>query len=240
MSASRVLKSGYVSLMRGAKGAASATGVLAALDRRLPDRRAHWLRSLFAIHDIDAMVALDVPWWSYDAIDAVEAFLADRPKARVFEYGSGASTVWAARRAARVISVEHDAGWHPIVARRLAEYDNADLVLIAPDTEVDAGYLSQKPGSKGQSFRNYVTAIERQDGPFDLIVIDGRARVACLGQALGHLAPGGMIVFDNSGREEYRAALAGVAGELRTLRGRVPSLPYPDQTTLLRPGQSGE
>jgi len=235
MNATKFLKSSYVGAMRGARGLARATGLLAALELR-PDRRAHWLRSLFAIHDIDAMVALDVPWWSYDAIDAVEAFLAVREQAQIFEYGSGASTVWAARRAASVVSVEHDAIWHSIVARKLDGFGNATLELVPPDSETHADFLSRKQGSAGRSFRAYVTAIERHDGPFDLIVIDGRSRVACLRQSLTHLAPGGMIVFDNSGRAEYRAALAALEGESQTLRGRVPSLPYRDQTTLIRPG----
>ncbi len=69
-----------------------------------PDRDArlrHWAFSLTRVHDSLAIAELDVPWWTYRAIDIVEAWLAAHPRPiRVFEYGAGASTLWlaAARR----------------------------------------------------------------------------------------------------------------------------------------------
>ncbi len=235
MTASRIAKSAYVSTLRGAGKIARIAGVYSALQRRLPDRRAHWWLSLFAIHDIDAMVDLDVPWWSYDAIDKVDAFLAQRDYPRVFEYGSGASTIWAARRAHHVTSVEHDVDWHPVISNRLSAFSNVELRLIGPDANYNPEYGSKKPGNTSRSFENYVTAIEGAEGPFDVIIIDGRARVACLRHAIAHVAPGGMIVFDNSGRREYRRPIEAVKAQIKTYRGRVPSLPYPDQTTLIQP-----
>ena len=61
----------YVVGMRGVSILAKSIGLLTMLDRRREKRVYHWLRSLFAIHDLDAMVDLDVPWWTYGAIDAV-------------------------------------------------------------------------------------------------------------------------------------------------------------------------
>ena len=85
------------------------------LDRLLAGRRNFWVRhawSLFAYSDVKRMVMLDKPWWIYHAIDDVEDFLTERGgKARVFEYGAGASTVWLASRASKVYSVEHDGGF---------------------------------------------------------------------------------------------------------------------------------
>src|SRR5688572_22901839 len=45
-----------------------------------------------------------IPWYTYSAID----FLAERlpPDATVFEFGAGHSTLWYARRVARVVSVD--------------------------------------------------------------------------------------------------------------------------------------
>src|SRR3546814_1018846 len=68
-----------------------------------------WSASLFAIHDIERMIALGLPWWNVAATREVAEFLRARPKARVFEYGAGASTIWLARHAAGVVSVEHHA-----------------------------------------------------------------------------------------------------------------------------------
>ena len=76
-------------------------------------RLRHWAYSLTRAHDSLGIAALDVPWWTYDAIDAVETWLAgqgDPSSVRAFEWGSGASTLWLARRVGEVHSVEHHRG----------------------------------------------------------------------------------------------------------------------------------
>lgn len=230
----------YVGAVRAVHPLARATGLLSWLQSSAKKHRfAHWLRSLFAIHDIDGLIDLDVPWWTYRAIDETEAFLASRPKARVFEYGSGASTVWLAKRAGTVVSVEHDAGWHSLVQTRLAMANSAtnlSHILIEPlkvQAKTDSRYLSVKPGHSGLSFEDYAKSILDQDEAFDLIVIDGRARGACLEHAVSRLKPDGLIVFDNSKRKRYRQSIAASGLAVRHLAGLTPSLPYPDETTLL-------
>lgn len=231
---STTAKSAYVSGMRGIRFLARKTGIVDTLSAKLPDRRAHWWLSLLAIHDIDAMVALDVPWWTYDSIDRIEDFLKERPRANVFEYGSGASTAWLAHRAAHVVSVEHDAGWYEIVSDRVRQLGNVDLKFVPADAEFDTDYGSTKAGFEGSSFKSYAGVINLAKGPFDLIVVDGRARVACVKEAFKHLADDGLIVFDNSNRKEYRSAIYALDAEVIEYPGRVPSLPYKDQTTLIR------
>ena len=230
-----VAKRAYVSVMRATGSLADRVGLLSALDRSADSRRAHWVRSLFAIHDIDALIALDVPWWTYDAIEFVARHLKARPQAKVFEFGSGASTVWIAKRAGQVFSVEHDASWFPIVKQRLSHSPHVTLSLVGADDQSsqDPAYRSSKSSSNGLSFKAYATAIESAGGPFDLIVIDGRARAACLKHAVRHLATGGIIVFDNSSRSAYQTALVGSGAKIQRLRGLVPSLPYPDETAIL-------
>lgn len=229
------LKSAYVSGVRVLDRAAKAVGVTRALEARPDSRLALWGRSLFAIYDIDRMVGLDLPWWTFKAIDKVDRFLKDRPNARVFEYGSGASTVWLGKRAAEVITVEHDAGWSPVVAAQVASMPNVRLRLIPPDDpgSFNAAYGSTKPGWRDKSFQTYVKAIDDEVGQFDVIVIDGRARVACLDHAAARLAPGGIIVFDNSNRAPYVAAIKRSGMSSTELAGLTACLPYPDATTLL-------
>lgn len=229
-------KRAYVHILHGARTIARASGILGHLEKRENSRRAHWLRSLFAIHDIDEMISLDVPWWTYDAIDAVDAFLAERPNAKVFEYGSGASTVWAAKRAGSVTSVEHDVHWAGLVEDRIAAYPHARLHRISADSEKhsDPLYHSTKHGYRDQSFQAYASAIDALPGPYDLIVVDGRARCACFHHAQAHLAPGGIIVFDNSNRPAYGASISRSEGQITRLSGLAPSLPYRDETTLIR------
>jgi hypothetical protein len=223
----------YVRILHAIGALLRRVGVLGLLERR-SSRTATWLRSLFAIHDLDELARLDVPWWTFASRDEVAAFLAARPDARVFEWGSGASTLWLAARAGSVHSVEHDAGWAEALAPRLPS--NVDLTVVAPAPTPRPVIGSAKPGHAGLEFASYVAAIEDVDGTFDVIVIDGRAREACLERAVGRLAPDGVIVFDNVDRQRYRDAIGalGARVEVRTTRGLTPALPYPTRTALLR------
>ncbi len=239
--ASNTAKSGYVAVMRSLAWGSDRLGFSDWLARRHHRNRGyHWASSLMAIHNIDGLVALDVPWWTYSAIERIDNFLKTRP-ARVFEYGSGASTIWAAKRAASVISVEHDVGWHALVSERVSAHSELCPVDLRCVESEDVGvlpffdpiYLSKKSSENGLYFESYASEIENSGGPFDLIVIDGRARPACLKHAVSHLASGGMIVFDNSHRARYREALIESGLSIHRFPGLAPSLPYPEETSIL-------
>lgn len=226
----------YLGMVKKSADIARANGLINWLDARAGRGHYHrWARSLFAIYDIEQMISLDIPWWTFEAIDRVDQFLRDRSSARIFEYGSGASTIWLARRARSVISVEHDPNWHPVVRAKAEVYKNVTVILEPADPEPnrDPIYRSTKRDWKGRSFHNYVHAIERFDTLFDMIVIDGRARPACLRLSQSKLVPGGLIVFDNTHRRAYRRAITESGMHAKRTRGLTACLPYPDETTLL-------
>jgi hypothetical protein len=220
-----------------ARQAGRALTKVGALSDTAPDRDQrwrHWAYSLTKVHDSLAIAELDVPWWTYRAIDVVEAWLAARPHPiRVFEYGSGASTLWLARRADEVHSVEHHAGFAEHIRSTLDKYPNIDFLVVEAVKSSAPAVPSAKEGHAGLDFADYVAAIDKVDGSFDLIVIDGRAREACLTAALPRVAADGLIVFDNSRRARYARAIAGAGVGERRLRGLTPTLPYPDQTSVL-------
>lgn len=234
------MKRVYIGTLRAVRRVLAATGLLAVLDRAARrSRGALWVRSWLAIYDLDDMLALDVPWWTFESADAVEELLHERPGARVLEWGSGASTVWLARRAGSVISVEHDPGWAARTRAALAARNarNVDLRVVEPRAGGvgPAAVRSAKRGFEGLDFTAYADAIDDVDGDFDLVVIDGRAREACLVRAIDRLAEGGVVVFDNVERSRYRDAIEalGTRLEVRWTRGRTPALPYPTRTALI-------
>jgi len=124
---------------------------------------------------------------------------------KVLEWGSGLSTPQIADRVAFLVSIEHNAEWYEKIRKNMAvskkSYDNCKL-LLRPPTKGGKGesvniYWGEGP-RKGQlktragqnhyeDFKEYVDA-PLNDGPFDIILIDGRARVACASKChlLGH------------------------------------------------------
>jgi methyltransferase family protein len=137
-----------------------------------------YLRSVAAEMPLDGRLA-PLPWYTYPAIEYLKQL--DFHDKRVFEYGCGQSTLFWGQRAARVVSVEHDAAWYRRVREHLPE--TCEL-LLESDPEA------------------YPRAIERFPDGFDVIVIDGlvtgRTRLKCAAIAARRLRPGGMIILDNS------------------------------------------
>jgi len=227
----------------GARGLGIALTRIGVLHDRPPardHRLRHWLFSLTRAYDSVGMTELDSPWWTYRAIDVVEAQLASLrshgQRVRVFEYGSGASTVWLAKRADEVHSVEHHREFAEQLRPVLSAYDNVDFRVVPPTPSDEPVICSHKPGTAGLDFTDYVHSIDDVPGQFTLIEIDGRAREACLEHALKRLEPGGIIVFDNSRRHRYREAIEHSGLSERRLVGLTPALPYPDQTSVLGTG----
>lgn len=130
-----------------------------------------------------------LPWFTYPAIEAIKNWnLSDK---RVFEYGSGFSTLFWASRAKEVVSVEHDRDWYEKIAPLAPS--NVRLIL-APIDETE----NPTDESRAQ-FKAYAGAI---DGRFQIIVVDGyarsRVRYQCAQMALPHLDANGLIILDNS------------------------------------------
>lgn len=229
------MKRVYVAVLRGLRSLLRVTGLLGLLDRAARRwRAALWVRSWLSIYDLDDMLGLDVPWWTFEAADEVAAFLRTRPGASVLEWGSGASTVWLAARAGSVVSIEHDPQWAAGTAQALAARDlgNVALRVVEPRPAGPGAVRSAKTGFAGLDFTAYADA---GAGDYDLVVIDGRAREACLARALDRLRDGGLIVFDNVDRERYRDAIEALGPRLRVAwtRGITPALPYPTRTALI-------
>jgi hypothetical protein len=227
----------YVSIMRTLRIVAGNIGLLSWLERHSSRPSLLYIRSLFSIYDAVDMARLDLPWWTFAATRQVEKFLRQRGGlASVFEYGPGASTVWLSKRARRVAYVEHDAGFTQVVDQLTVDAGNVTGVLVAPILckAGDAQCPSGRNGYEEYDFSAYVSAIRNAGGPFDLIVIDGRARSSCLCEAVKHLNADGIILFDNSHRKRYRSAIAASGLDALVCKGLAPALPYPEETTILR------
>jgi SAM-dependent methyltransferase len=113
----------------------------------------------------------------------------------VCEFGSGGSTLFSARRAKSVLSIEDNADWFFRVKERLRQQGirNATVQLHPFDFKNPAGFENS----------DYLNAMP--DGPFDVLIVDGTeewvpVRPACFERAERCVKPGGIIVVDDSWR----------------------------------------
>lgn len=163
------------------------------------------------------------PWITYGAREFLDGFL--QPRFRVFEWGSGGSSLFFARRVAQVISVEHDANWFELVQaearhRGLKNWqgwlelpEQAERGASTDPASCDS-YCSDGEEYRGRQFGSYARRIDSYiDGVFDVVMIDGRARPSCLKHALSKVRPGGCLVWDNSERGYYEPAMRRVPPE---------------------------
>ncbi|PKG54899.1 O-linked N-acetylglucosamine transferase family protein [Halomonas sp. MES3-P3E] len=100
-----------------------------------------------------------------------------------FEFGSGGSTVWAIKQGLTVKGVESDAKWVSSLRQELGERCKVEAVNIGPTREW--GY----PASMDyrELFSRYSNAIHQHEIAFDLILVDGRFRVACTIASIQHI-----------------------------------------------------
>jgi hypothetical protein len=140
-----------------------------------------WIRTLGTFVAEDAS-GHPIPWMSYPAIDFIEARLTK--SMRLFEYGSGYSTLWFAARVGSVDCVEHNPDWSRAIQSRLPS--NARV--------------SQRMGD------DYVSASSHSP-PYDVVVIDGIERVACALASVQNLSPGGVFIWDDADRGTYEPGM---------------------------------
>lgn len=179
-------------------------------DLILSNQRRHtvrWFRSL----QQDYLLNTPSPWITFDAIDFLRQQLT--PGLRFFEYGSGGSTLfWLLFNPAGVVSVEHDPMWYSKMTRRLAS-SVVDYRLVLPEPRAGGeaadpadptAYASADPAYAACAFRQYVSQIDSfPDDYFDVILIDGRARPACIMHSSRKLKRGGLLILDNAERSYY-------------------------------------
>jgi hypothetical protein len=149
------------------------------------------------------------PWLSPPAIRVLDALLA---KDHVgFEFGSGRSTFFLAKRIRQLTSLEHDSSWFEKVNAEVRAMPHVRLFLIQQETG-DKPFLIRRSSddltveyTPATCFTKYASFINQfPDHSFDFILVDGRARVECTTNALPKLKPGGMLILDNSERKRYQ------------------------------------
>ena len=116
-----------------------------------------------------------IPWYTYPAIEYLKQL--DFSDKKIFEYGSGNSTLFWAGRCKKVTSVEDNKEWF-------------DRIKMKLPTTVDYFLFQHK--------KDYIDSINRFSQHFDIIIIDGSYRYECAVEAIKKLSHYGFIILDNS------------------------------------------
>lgn len=148
-------------------------------------RSSGWLMSARLGKPVDASGNY-VPWMNHAAIE----FLSERlgNDMRLFEYGSGYSTLYFARLVGQVHSVEYDLGWLATIRKDIPQNATVSFVEYDPAN----GTYSQSIHASGEQY--------------DVVVVDGRDRVRCMREAVQAVSPDGVVILGDSQRDKYREA----------------------------------
>ena len=126
-----------------------------------------------------------IPWVTYSFIDFIKERL--NKQHTVFEFGSGNSTYFYAKYAGIVVSVEHDKEWFEKIEKSEAKPENSELIFCELVRGGDYCHMPLKLEEK-----------------FDIVIVDGRDRVNCCKQAVAALSDNGVVVLDDSERNDYK------------------------------------
>jgi hypothetical protein len=124
-----------------------------------------------------------IPWFTYPAIEYLCQL--DLHEKNIFEWGSGNSSLFFAKRCKEIISIEADRNWYEYGIKNLRS--NQHLIFKEETAFVDI--------------------IDKFSKKFDLIIIDSLYRYECTMKAIEYLAQGGIIVLDNSDWHPKTSAL---------------------------------
>lgn len=136
----------------------------------------------------------DHPWLSPDAIVWLEKHL--KPNMHMFEWGSGRSTLWFAKRIAKIISVENNLNWfettsNAVLNQELSNVHLHHIPLEHSEADTYANHYDKLP--------SYVSIIQEQPSlSLDIVLVDGWYRPVCTLESLSKLKSGGYLIIDNT------------------------------------------
>jgi len=140
-----------------------------------------------------------IPYMKFKEIDLMLDVLAQHKPLRVLEYGCGFSTLYFPTylpKEGEWISIEHDREWYLDIQDQLEKASHTTLF------HVDAEQTEWKAEGDYSSFQSYVD-FPQAYGPFDMILVDGMAREACIDNAQSMLAENGLLVVHDCNRPVY-------------------------------------
>lgn len=154
-----------------------------------------------------------LPWITESSWKFLKKYL--NSNMRVFEWGSGGSTIFFSILCRSVVSIEHDKLWFKKIKKEIfgrflknIKIENVLPQKLSRKKKDNILFQSCDSKFKDYSFEIYCEKIlDFPNNYFDIIFVDGRARNGCIKCAIGKLKKGGIIILDDSQRKEYSAGI---------------------------------
>lgn len=144
------------------------------------------------------------PWMAYKEIDIFLEILDSLKPQNCLEFGCGYSSLYYPgflSPGATWTSVEHNKEWFEKIVEKSYPVKNLTLYNILPN----AG--SWEKGGNYSDFKNYVDFPRSLNLKFDLILVDGVAREACIEAGLDLLSDNGLLIVHDCNRVQYQNQL---------------------------------
>ena len=136
------------------------------------------------------------PVMSYEDLKGFLQFM--KPENIYFEFGSGGSTNIASYYKLKTYSVESDARWHEKLKNSGIKAEFITVDLNATDNFGHPG-----PGTTIEDYKKYIQAYKSEYN-VDIILIDGRFRVACALDIFSKIRNDTIVLFhDYTSRKQY-------------------------------------
>jgi predicted O-methyltransferase YrrM len=138
----------------------------------------------------------DAPWLVPSSIEYLDQLL--QPSFRAFEWGSGRSTIWIAKRSHFLMSVEGRKVWYQEMLNRIEDEGLMGKVRIYL-AEVTTEFAFQP--DEIERYAGVIDAVS--DASLDFVLVDGHFRTACLRRCLRKIRLDGILVIDNFDTREF-------------------------------------
>lgn len=122
-----------------------------------------------------------IPWTTYPFFDFINE--KNLSTLSIFEFGSGNSTLYWSKKAKNIYSIEHNKEWFEKISKIKSE--NVNLYFAEENIDI------------------YPTYINKFSNKYDIIFIDAIYRNECIINSLNKLSSNGVLILDDSEREEY-------------------------------------
>jgi tRNA A58 N-methylase Trm61 len=144
-----------------------------------------WFRSFSTMSSVDRNGS-PIPWLSYPFIEFISGRL--NKEMNIFEFGSGNSTFFYSDRVKHVTTIEHNKEWF----EKISSEKTGNVELLYVPLDIDGKYCR--------------SAANRNE-KYDVIIVDAEDRVNCVFNSLGSLTDSGVMILDDSERDEYKEAI---------------------------------